>query len=410
MNPDSSASVVDASPSEDLDALRRVLRMLYEFNHALIRTTDEQALLQSVCHILLDVGGMRMVWVGYREDDEAKTIRPVAQAGDEEGYVFEVKGTWADVERGRGPAGTAIRTGRPVWIESVASDASMTVWRTAALDRGYHSILALPLITNGQTLGMIALYAGKAQHFDETSVARHLEMATHLADAIVSLRARAERRRTEQATRQDAAYLAEAQRLSHSGHWIRHLRDNEPGYWSPELLRIFGFDTAHPWVPFSAFFERIHPDDRERLQNALQNATLTRSEFHHDFRIILPDGTVKLLRSAGRLILDDRGEPTHFMGTAVDITGSQAGAEGSPEAFARLARAAVISEVTAAIDREVEEPLVSLTADADTCLRLLSNHPPDAEEARHAVQRIFREVTRAREAVERIRRLREKYS
>jgi hypothetical protein len=88
---------------ETLAGMRRNLQMLYQCNRALIRATEEYELLQSVCQILVDVGGLRMVWIGYRQFDRENTIRPVAIAGYDERYVETVKGTWADSERGHGP-------------------------------------------------------------------------------------------------------------------------------------------------------------------------------------------------------------------------------------------------------------------------------------------------------------------
>jgi len=96
---------------EKLARLNRTLRTLYQCNQALVRAGEEFELLRSVCHILVEIGGLRMAWVGYREFNQEKTVRPVAQAGYEDGYLEQVNITWADTETGCGPTGTAIRTG-----------------------------------------------------------------------------------------------------------------------------------------------------------------------------------------------------------------------------------------------------------------------------------------------------------
>src|SRR6516162_11301967 len=107
---------------ETLARLNRTLRTLYECNQALVRATEEYELLRSVCRILVEVGGLRMAWVGYREFNPEKTVRPVAEAGYEHGYLERVKITWADIERGRGPVGTAIRTGATSWNSDILTD------------------------------------------------------------------------------------------------------------------------------------------------------------------------------------------------------------------------------------------------------------------------------------------------
>src|SRR5512140_2943520 len=105
------------SPRQREEAqLRRLKRTLQAYSHsnqALLRASNESAYLQAVCRIIVEDCGHPMVWVGLAEHDEEKTVRPVACAGFEEGYLESLQITWADVERGRGPTGMAIRTAQP---------------------------------------------------------------------------------------------------------------------------------------------------------------------------------------------------------------------------------------------------------------------------------------------------------
>jgi PAS domain S-box-containing protein len=104
--------ITELKRAEELQArLNRTLQTLYQCNQALVRATEEYELLRSVCRILVEVGGLRMAWVGYREFNEDKTVRPVAQAGYDAGYLGRINITWGDTDSGRGPTGTAIRTG-----------------------------------------------------------------------------------------------------------------------------------------------------------------------------------------------------------------------------------------------------------------------------------------------------------
>ncbi len=129
---------------EKLAQLNRTLQTLYQCNQALVRATEEYELLRSVCRILVDVGGLRMAWVGYRELNEAKSIRPVAQAGYEAGYLGRINITWADTDRGRGPTGTAIRTGTTCWTRDNLTDPNQAPWRAEDLRNGYASSISLP--------------------------------------------------------------------------------------------------------------------------------------------------------------------------------------------------------------------------------------------------------------------------
>jgi len=113
-----------------------------------------------------------MAWVGYREFNPDKTVRPVAEAGYEHGYLERVKITWADTERGRGPVGTAIRTGATSWNNDILTDPNMAPWRAEALKRGYASCMALPLMSQGEAFGALALYAEESDALTSRALKR----------------------------------------------------------------------------------------------------------------------------------------------------------------------------------------------------------------------------------------------
>ncbi len=192
---------------EKLARLNRTLQTLYQCNQALVRATEEYELLRSVCRILVDVGGLRMAWVGYREFDQEKTVQPVAQAGYEAGYLERVKITWGDTERGRGPTGTAIRTGIASWNSDILTDPNMAPWRAEAIKRSYASSIALPLISHGEAFGALALYAEEPDAFTQSAIEQYTDLANNLAYGVMALRTREERKRAENEIRQLNASL-----------------------------------------------------------------------------------------------------------------------------------------------------------------------------------------------------------
>ena len=187
----------------------RTLHMLSDTNQALIHITDEVKLLREVCRIAVEVGGYSMAWVGFAEHDEAKTIIPKAHAGFESGYIENLNLTWADTDRGRGPTGIAIRTGQPYIVRNIQSESSFAIWREAAIQHGYQSFIALPLVCEGQTLGVIAIYSAETDTFNNKEVEILKELADDLAFGITTLRTRARKRKAEEA-------LLESQALYHS--------------------------------------------------------------------------------------------------------------------------------------------------------------------------------------------------
>jgi len=186
---------------EELLQVNRALKALTECNEAMVRASKESDLLERVCRVLVEVGGFRLVWVGYAEQDEAKSVRPVAHAGFEEGYLATLNITWADEERGRGPTGTAIRTGQPCVARSYLEDPKVVPWRAEATRRGYASSIALPLIADGRTLGALTLYSQAVDAFHGKEVSLLEDLATDLAFGIHALRAGTERKRAEEEIR-----------------------------------------------------------------------------------------------------------------------------------------------------------------------------------------------------------------
>jgi signal transduction histidine kinase/CHASE3 domain sensor protein len=186
---------------KELLRVNRALKALTECDEVMVRATGESDLLERVCRLLVEVGGYRLVWVGYAERDEAKSVRPVAHAGFEEGYLATLNLTWADEERGRGPTGTAIRTGQPCVARNYREDPKVALWRAEATRRGYASSIALPLIADGQALGALTLYSQSVDAFDGKEVSLLEDLATDLTFGIQSLRARAERQRAEEEIR-----------------------------------------------------------------------------------------------------------------------------------------------------------------------------------------------------------------
>jgi PAS domain S-box-containing protein len=197
----------------ELRRINRTLRMLGECNQVLVRAADETALLQAICHLLVEDGGYRMAWVGFAEEDEAKSVRPVAQAGFVAGYLDTVNATWADNERGRGPAGTAIRTGQAFIIRNVLTDPAFSPWRPAALQRGYAACAALPLKGSDRVLGALLVYTAEPQRFDDDEVELLNQLASDLAYGITALRTRAEQRLTEEELHRLSAHLLQVQDL-----------------------------------------------------------------------------------------------------------------------------------------------------------------------------------------------------
>ncbi len=186
----------------ELNRLNRTLEALSSINQAMMRSTNEAAYMEDVCRIVVEVAGHAMVWIGLAEHDEGKTVRPVAHAGFEEGYLETLKLTWADTERGRGPTGTAIRTGRVSMCRNMLTDPKFAPWRGEAQKRGYASSIVLPLMSEGKAFGALTIYSRDPDPFTPGEVDLLSELAGDLAYGILAIRLRAAHARAEEALRE----------------------------------------------------------------------------------------------------------------------------------------------------------------------------------------------------------------
>jgi signal transduction histidine kinase len=192
---------------ELLYKLNSIFKARSDSNFALTRVTDEPTYLHEICKIIVKHCGHAMVWIGFAEDDEGRTVRPVAYEGFEEGYLDTLKITWADTERGRGPTGTAIRAGKPTVCRNMLTDPTFRPWREEAIKRGYASSVVLPLLADGKTFGAITIYSRQPDSFFEDEVSLLMELANDIAHGVMTLRLRAAHARAEEEVRRSNSDL-----------------------------------------------------------------------------------------------------------------------------------------------------------------------------------------------------------
>jgi PAS domain S-box-containing protein len=215
-----------------------------------------------------------------------------------------------------------------------------------------------------------------------------------------------QRKRAEEALRRSEAYLAEGQRLAKTGSWAVDPKTEKCVYWSEEMRQIFGLDPQRSDLPDREEFLRlVHPEDRDRFNERVDEALRTKADLVQDYRIVLPDGTVKHIRGIGHLVLDETGNIIEAVGTDMDVTERKRAEEQLRRSEADLLEAQRISQTgswkhdvlsgTVIVSPEVFR-IFGVKPDEDTSTTefwLSRNHPDDQKRIQELFERAEMEKT-----------------
>jgi PAS domain S-box-containing protein len=209
--------------------------------------------------------------------------------------------------------------------------------------------------------------------------------------------------------RRSEGYLANAQRLTRTGSWAWNVATRQSVYWSQENYRLLGFDPEGGIPSDEVFYQRIHPEDRDKVRKETILERLDEgAHFDVDFRIVLPGGAIKYVRSTGHPVRNISGDLLEYVGTSIDVTERKRADEERERLrqvqadLAHLSRVTTMGELTASLAHEIKQPISAAMTNAKTCLRWLGRDDPDVAEGREAAARIVKDVTRAADIISRI--------
>lgn len=353
---------------QELVIVNRGLRLLSAINQTLLRTSKEDELLQSVCRIAVESGGYSLAWVGYAEQDETHTVRPEAHAGINGDYLAMLHVTWDDSERGRGPTGTAIRTGQPVFVCDISTASEFTLWRDEALKRGFHSAIALPLTVNETTIGAFSLYTDVADTFTTEEVNLLTEMANDLAYGILALRTREELRDRE------AQYRTIVE-TAQEGIWVID-RNFRTTYVNQRMAEMLGYRVEE--MLGKSIFDFIDRAMRAEIEEHL-DAHRRGIKDVYEFCFRTKDSAARWVITSTAPILDTQGNFTGAFAMITDITERHQFEEYQREFSRRTIEAATDGKL---LIREQDE-IMQLAG--PSLMSWTITRAEDLEEVRHAV-------------------------
>src|SRR6202171_5890836 len=280
------------------DALPRIL-------DALCRVVEEQSSDVLSSFLLLDANGTH--------------LRHGAAPRLPQSYIETIDGVAI------GPTGgsciTAAYRAAPVVVSDIAADPLWAAYRDLPLAHGLRACWSTPIISSeGKVLGTFAMYFREPRSPSPQDL-YVLEQVASLA--AVSIK----HKQAEECLRRSEAYLADAQKLTHTGSWAVNVATGEPSHSSAEHSRLFGFDPERGVPSREELLHRIHPEDLDRVVETYNRAVGERGDVEVDFRTVLPNGTMKYIHSVGHPAFNASGDLVDYVGTVMDVTEHKQAAE-----------------------------------------------------------------------------------
>ena len=257
--------------------LNRELVAIKECHRAIVRAQTEQDLLDEVCRIVCGVAGYRMAWIGMAENDDIRSVRPVASGGHDHRYVAQINATWGDDDRGCGPTGMCIKTRSPVFIQDFEKDTRMDPWRESALGNGYRSVIGLPLLDSEVVFGAFILYSEEIDGFTTEEIELLKEMATDLAHGIIGLRDQRGREKAEEARAISDARFRTLFEVNNDATLVIDQEDGHVIDVNPAVTRIYGY-TKEELIGLD--IQSIAPDPKRSWQVHHSNKNFVPIRYH----------------------------------------------------------------------------------------------------------------------------------
>jgi two-component system, cell cycle sensor histidine kinase and response regulator CckA len=318
-SPIPSDSAREGAINKELRRLNRSLHALSACNQALAQAGSEQELLRQICDIIVRLGGYRMAGIAYAEQDEEKTVRPMAHAGYGSGYLEQIDLRWSDTPAGRGPAGSAIRENRICVIADTANDPQFAPWRDAALQRGYASVIALPLRVAGAAFGVLAIYSEQVGSFESSEVELLTEMANNLAYGITAIRSQEETRRATTALQEaEAKYRQLVEQVPAISYVAEAGAQGRFLYLSPQVKTILGYSPEDCLADPHFWWSHLNPDDHPIA--LLEDSWEEGRPFQVEYRMRTQDGDEVWLRDEAVIVRDPQTGKRLTRGMLIDIT------------------------------------------------------------------------------------------
>lgn len=300
-------------------SLKKIIAFLSEINQAIIRVSDEKTLYKEICNIAIQVGKFRMIWVGLL-DKESKIIQPIIHAGYEKGYLTKITAiTVKNAPEGRGPTGEALRKGKHVICNDIENDPRMILWKKEALERGYHSSIALPIKKSKKIIGAISIYSGEKNFFNKDEVRLLHDAAADISFALDVMENTAIKKKTEEEVKFLYEIYEKVSQATSDTIWDWDIRKKTVHY-SKGISEVYGYPVSNIPTTLNWWENNVHQDDLGKVKTALINCFQNKEHtFSLEYRFKCADNTYKYVFDRAFIVYNKK-KPVRMVGAMQDIT------------------------------------------------------------------------------------------
>jgi two-component system cell cycle sensor histidine kinase/response regulator CckA len=299
--------------------LNRVYAVLSDINQTIVREPDRDRLLAEACRIAVEKGDFAMAWIGLLDQPSGVLVR-TAQAGADDGTLGIIDRLIAtDPPAGCAFTRRALESRLPAVCDDIARDHETASWRDVALARGYRTMASFAITLDGRVLGALNIYGAEVGLFDAQECRVLRELADDIGFALGVHERERERQRAEEQRHVAEERFRQLAETIQQAFWMTDLTRRVVLYVSPAYEKIWGRSCESLYASPRTWMDAIHPDDRERAQQAAYERSL-RGDYDEVYRIVRPDGVVRWIRDRAFPLRNEQGEPYRLLGVASDIT------------------------------------------------------------------------------------------
>jgi len=299
----------------ELIVANRLYTFISAINQTIVHAKDERTLFKDACRIAIDIGKFELALISIPDEINRK-LNVVEYCNAIPGDVKFFNDLIYDIG---GPTAMVYNSGKLHLINDYENEPAISTTKKFAAQRGLKSCILLPIKKSGKTIGVYNLYATSANLFDEAEIRLLDEAAGDISFALDVFEKEKHRKQMEDKVRRSELQLKQAQAIAHFGSWEL---DYSTGIaeWSEEACRIYGFHCEENMQSYQSWLSFLHPDDRERVMNTINNAKQTLSSVAFNHRIIRKDRAVRQIYTQAQFEFNKEGIPVVLNGVAHDIT------------------------------------------------------------------------------------------